>query len=100
VASDWLASATALRGRLGEHFVFRCPSGGAAGRGPFGTDVYADHSSVCTAAVHAGLITFAGGGSVTIDIRAGQDSYQGSPGEGGVTSSAVGGWPGSFAFVR
>ena len=53
--SDWLASATALRGRLGEQFIFRCPAGGAAGRGPFGTDVYADHSSVCTAAVHAGL---------------------------------------------
>jgi hypothetical protein len=98
--SDWLASATALRGRNGEQFVFRCPAGGAAGRGPFGTDVYADHSSVCTAAVHAGLISFASGGSVTIEIRAGQDAYAGSPGQGGVTSSAAGAWPGSFAFVR
>jgi hypothetical protein len=98
--SDWLASATALRGRIGERFEFRCPPGGAAGRGPFGTDVYADHSSVCTAAVHAGLVTFASGGSVTIEIRAGQDFYPGSLGQGGVTSSAAGGWPGSFAFAR
>jgi hypothetical protein len=98
--SDWLASATALRGRNGERFEYRCPAGGAAGRGPFGTDVYADHSSVCTAAVHAGLVTFASGGSVTIEIRAGQDFYAGSPGHGGVTSFAAGGWPGSFAFVR
>jgi hypothetical protein len=50
--------------------------------------------------VHAGVITFASGGTVTIEIRAGQDFYAGSPGEGGVTSSAAGGWPGSFTFVR
>jgi hypothetical protein len=100
VANDWLASATALRGRTGEQFVFRCPPGGSTGRGPFGTDVYADHSSVCTAAVHAGLVTFASGGSVTIEIRAGQDFYAGSPGQGGVTSASAGGWPGGFAFVR
>jgi hypothetical protein len=100
VANDWLAPATALRGRTGERFVFRCPPGGSAGRGPFGTDVYADHSSVCIAGVHAGLVTFASGGSVTIEIRAGQDSYAGGPGQGGVTSSAAGSWPGSFAFVR
>jgi hypothetical protein len=100
VGNDWLASATVVRGRTGERFTFRCPPGGSAGRGPFGTDVYADHSSVCTAAVHAGLITFASGGSVTIEIRAGQDFYAGSAGQGGVTSSSAGGWPGSFAFAR
>jgi hypothetical protein len=98
--SDWLASAAALRGRNGERFEFRCPPGGAAGRGPFGTDVYADHSSVCTAAVHAGFITFASGGTVTIEIRAGQSFYSGSAGQGGVSSASAGSWPGSFAFVR
>lgn len=98
--TDWNATATSLRGRNGEQFVFQCPPGGTAGRGPWGGDVYADHSSVCTAAVHAGLVSFASGGSATIEIRAGQDFYAGSPGQGGVTSSAAGGWPGSFAFVR
>jgi len=98
--SDWNAAATALRGRTGQRFVFQCPPGGTAGRGPWGGAVYTDHSSVCTAAVHAGLITFASGGSVTIEIRAGQDFYAASPGQGGVTSSAAGGWPGSYAFVR
>jgi hypothetical protein len=98
--SDWLASATALRSRTGEQFMFRCPPGGRAGSGPFGTGIYADHSSVCIAAVHAGVITFASGGTVTIEIRAGQDLYAGSPGQGGVTSSAAGSWPGSFTFIR
>jgi hypothetical protein len=98
--TDWNATATSLRGRNGERFVFQCPPGGTAGRGPWGGEVYADHSSVCTAAVHAGLVTFASGGSVTIEVRAGQDFYAASPGQGGTTSSAAGGWPGSFAFVR
>lgn len=98
--NDWLASATALRGRNGERFEYRCPAGGAGGRGPYGTEVYADHSSVCTAAVHAGVITFASGGSVTIEIRAGQDFYSGSAGQNGVTSSSAGSWPGSFAVIR
>jgi hypothetical protein len=80
--------------------MFRCPPGGRAGSGPFGTGIYADHSSVCIAAVHAGVITFASGGTVTIEIRAGQDFYAGSPGQGGVTSSAAGSWPGSFTFIR
>jgi hypothetical protein len=26
--------------------------------------------------------------------------YAGSPGQGGVTSSAAGSWPGSFTFIR
>ena len=45
-------------------------------RHSYGTDIYTDNSSVCAAAVHAGLITFNRGG--TIEIRLGQNSYQGS----------------------
>ena len=64
----------------------------------WGTDVYTDDSSICTAAVSAGLITFQAGGSVTIEIRQGQSSYAGST-RNGVTSKGYGSWNGSFVFV-
>jgi hypothetical protein len=95
--SGWDANATAFRGRNGAQFVYTCPFYGAAG-GVYGTDVYTDDSSVCTAAVHAGRITLAGGGSVTIEIRPGQSSYTGST-RNGITSSSWGTWSGSFVIV-
>jgi hypothetical protein len=47
--------------------------------------------------VHAGLITVAGGGSVIIEIRAGQSSYTRST-RNGITSSPYAAWDGSFVF--
>jgi hypothetical protein len=41
----------------------------------------------------------ASGGTVTIEIRPGQNSYTGSPGYGGVTSGSWGGYEGSFTVV-
>ena len=64
----------------------------------YGTDVYLDDSGICLAAIHAGLITPAGG-TVTIEIRPGQASYVGST-RNGVTSSTAGQYPGSFVFIR
>ena len=58
---DWGTNATGVRGSNGERFSFACPAGGAAGR-IWGTDIYTDDSSICTAAVHAGVITLAGAG--------------------------------------
>jgi LCCL domain len=95
--TGWGASASAFRGQNGAHYVFTCPFYGTAGS-VWGTDVYTDDSSVCTAAVHAGLITLAGGGSVTIEIRPGQSSYTGST-RNGITSSSYGVWSGSYAIV-
>jgi hypothetical protein len=74
-----------------------CPPGGA-GFSVWGTGVFTDDSSVCTAAVHAGLITFAGGGTVRVERLPGQDSYQGSVANG-VTSYPYGPWSGSFRFT-
>src|SRR5439155_1150064 len=95
--SGWSANATAFRGQNGVQFVYTCPFYGAAG-GVYGTDVYTDDSSVCTAAVHAGRITIARGGSVTIEMRPGQDSYKGST-RHGITSSPYGAWGGSYVIV-
>ncbi|MGH7472233.1 MAG: LCCL domain-containing protein, partial [Longimicrobiales bacterium] len=44
-----------------------CPPGGTAGR-VYGTDIYTDDSSICTAAVHAGLITLAEGGRIILHV--------------------------------
>lgn len=98
-AIDWGKQADSLRGRNGERFTFTCPANGRAGGRLWGTDIYTDDSSICTAAVHAGLITYDSGGTVTIEIRPGQQSYQGSS-RNGAASAGYGFWHGSFVFVR
>jgi hypothetical protein len=95
--TGWDANATALRGLTGQRFVFTCPSYGSA-QAVWGTDVYTDDSSVCTAAVLQGRITLAGGGAVTVEIRPGQSSYPGSSGNG-ITSNSYSSWGGSYTLV-
>ena len=90
----WNALATDFRTLSGERLVYMCPAAGTAGP-VFGTTVYADDSSVCTAAVHAGVITLAGGGNVTIEMRAGQSAYTGSS-QNGITSMSRGASNGSY----
>ncbi len=95
--SGWNADARHLRGRNGQRFSYGCPAGGGA-RTVWGSDLYTDDSSVCTAAVHAGRITLASGGTVTIEIRPGQSSYSAST-RNGITTRSYGSWPGSFVIV-
>ena len=95
--SGWSTSAVSLRGRNGERFTVDCPKYGALSS-VWGTDVYTDDSSICSAAVHAGVISLAGGGEVTFEIRPGQASYTGSV-RNRVTSSSWGAYQGSFAIV-
>lgn len=99
VAISWSTQADGKRGQNGQRFTYTCPAGGSSNGRLWGTDIYTDDSSICLAAVHAGLITFASGGTVTIEIRSGQASYTGSQ-RYAVTSSSYGGWPGSFLLVR
>lgn len=77
--------------------MFQCPPGGRDS-GVYGTDTYTDDSFVCVAGVHAGLITIATGGVVTIELTPGLDSYVSST-RNGVVSSSWGSWPTSFVFV-
>ena len=95
--STWNATAAAFRGKNGSRYVYTCPSYGVASS-IWGTDLYTDDSSVCTAAVHTGQITLAGGGTVTIEIRPGEASYAGTT-RNGITSSAYGSWSGSYVIV-
>lgn len=94
----WGNTATELRGRLEQDFSFSCPGSGRIGS-VWGTDLYTDDSSICSAAVHAGQITARDGGTVTIRIRPGYDSYAGTN-RNGVKSSSYGSWRGSFIFLK
>jgi hypothetical protein len=93
----WFTSATAYRGQDSLQVAYVCPDSGTASI-VWGSDVYTDDSSVCTAAVHAGKITFASGGRVVIKIRPGQTAYTSST-RNGVTTLAYGVWIGSYVFL-
>ena len=97
VTASWDTDASNHRGQIGRRFTYQCPAGGRAGS-VWGTGVYSDDSSVCTAAVHAGAIGF-DGGRVVIEIRPGQSSYSASE-RNGVSSAEWGAWDGSFAVVN
>jgi hypothetical protein len=80
----WNASTSILSIEAGKTWKFSCPAAGKAST-VWGTDVYTGDSSICTAAVHAGVITFDRGGTVTVELRPGQSSYKGTT-RNGVTS--------------
>jgi len=97
VVDAWRANATLHRSMDGEQFEYECPAGGEPDT-VWGTDVYTDDSSVCTAAVHVGLITLEEGGTVTIEIRPGEDAYEASE-RNGIETSPYPAWGGSFVIV-
>ncbi|MGZ3456577.1 MAG: LCCL domain-containing protein, partial [Polyangiales bacterium] len=66
-------------------------SGGSVwGSGPYTSD-----SSICRAAIHAGVITDDDGGKVTLKISAGEKSYTGSK-KNGVKTEDYGSFERSF----
>ena len=97
-AIDWNKEAGGYRGKNGERFTFTCPVNDYPGHRVYGTDIYTDDSSICTAAVHAGAIPLSGG-LVTIEIRGPQNEFK-SSNRNGIGSSPYGYWPGSFVIVR
>jgi len=94
----WSTNARTYRSQLSKRFSLTCPAGGRIGS-VWGTGIYTDDSSICSAAVHAGLITTAQGGPISIEMQPAQSSYQGSQ-RFGVTSRKWNAWQGSFIFVR
>jgi hypothetical protein len=97
VTGPWAAHATKHRGAIGEWFEYECPASGMPGP-IWGSAVYTDDSSVCTAAVHMGIITLEAGGTVRIVIRPGLASYTGTT-LNGVKAESWGPWDGSFEFA-
>jgi uncharacterized caspase-like protein len=64
----------------------------------WGSGIYTDDSSVCHAALHAGVID-RNGGEVTLSTLPGRSSYAGSS-RNGVRTQSYGRWQGSFRFVQ
>jgi hypothetical protein len=95
---SWSTQADRYRGRNGQRVTFTFPGGGTISDRLWGSGTYTDDSSIASAAVHAGLISRERGGTVTIEILPGQESYRGST-QNGVTSKGYGSWHGSFRFV-
>ena len=93
----WTVAAMDLRGRTGEMFDLECRPNGSIGH-VWGRDVYTDDSSICSAAVHQGLITKDGGGVVRFVVGPGAPSYAGGE-RNGVGAEPWGRWDGSFRFV-
>jgi ABC-type transport system substrate-binding protein len=91
---EWSANASNLRGKLDQDFTFNCPSGGQTNT-IYGTDLYTDDSSICTAAAHSGLITVKDGGTITIRIKPGFDFYNGNT-RYEIKSNGYGNYGGSF----
>lgn len=94
--TSWETKASSLSGANGTTFTVTCTPGGTM-HSVWGSDIYTDDSSVCTAAVHAGLITYERGGTVTIELRPGQPIY-GNSERNGVTTSTYGSYGRSFVF--
>lgn len=94
----WDVTVESANGRVGEQFSITLPPGGDY-RTVWGTYFYTGDSSIGSAAVHAGLITFAQGGTVTVEVLDGMDYYIGSQ-MNGVSTSYYGGWGSSFTFIQ
>ncbi len=91
---EWTTSASGFKEETGKTYKFLCPPNGAEAI-IWGSDVYTADSSICTAAVHAGIINIKDGGEVTIEFRPGRQLY-GSTTRNGVTSANYGEYPHSF----
>lgn len=93
----WGSDATSYERDLGRRFSFYCQYDGAHGS-PVGTGVYATMSSICAAAVHAGIIPLSGG-IVTIEIGDRRRGFSQST-RNGVTSHYSNRRRRTFWFVR
>lgn len=90
----WDTTAAGFKVEDGQTDKFRCPKEGTA-QLIYGSDVYTLYSSICTAAVHAGLFSLADGGIVTIEYGPGRSTY-GSTVRHGIKSNTSGEYPRSF----
>ncbi len=94
--ATWETDPQDYRDQVGQELVFDCPAGGTATK-IWGVEIYTDDSSVCSAAVHVGLLTPADGGEVTIEIVGPLDSYEAGIAND-IESNTWGAWSGSFSF--
>ncbi len=94
----WNETASNLMENVDQDFTYSCPQNGTV-NDVWGTDFYRSDSSICSAAVHAGIINARDGGKVQIRIRPGEEFYNGTT-RNGVTSYREGKRRGSFTFLN
>ena len=94
----WETTAGGFKGEPGRSYTFQCPSDGTA-HAIFGSDIYTDYSSICTAAVHMGLINLEQGGIITLEYRPGRPIY-GSTVRNAVKSNTAGEYSRSFVIKK
>jgi hypothetical protein len=92
----WFTTGAPFENDKSDFSTFFCPNDGSPFP-VFGTDTYESGSSICTAAVHAGLITFEWGGKVKVEFVGGRAAYRGSE-RNGVSSLSASESDGSFLF--
>ncbi len=99
LACDTQARSAALSGvAVGASTDVWCPPGCTRDIAVWGTDLYTDDSSVCRAAIHAGVIDAARGGPFVITIHGSHSAYAGST-RHGVTTRSWGSWNRSFTVA-
>lgn len=95
---SFITTAADFRGRTGAKLLFSCPIKAATDAPVYGSGPYALDSSICMAAVHAGLFQKMAGGSVNVEIRGPEKSFTASE-QNGVTTKERGAEDASFVFV-
>ncbi|NPV00801.1 MAG: hypothetical protein HPY53_05400 [Brevinematales bacterium] len=95
---EWNSKGNEYKGKIGTKATFTVDGGGSASS-LWGTDIYTIDSSLATAAVHAGVITFEKGGTFTVEFLAGQTNYTASD-RNGVSSGSWGPYEASFSIVK
>ncbi len=95
----WSWHAMDYRDRAPSSFEHRCPPNGTLSNSVWGTMIYTDDSSICTAAVHSGVITREAGGTVRVYVHGPRNGFVGS-GDHDVLTRSYRWFPGSFAFTE
>jgi hypothetical protein len=88
-----------LGGDPGKQWRVSCPAGCGQNGSVWGTDVYTSDTPICSAAIHAGVVTVASGGDATITIEGAQPSFKGSA-RNGITSNDYGQYGASFRVAK
>jgi hypothetical protein len=85
---------TQIKDAYGTAHLVSCPPGCAQARALWGTNVYSGDSSICKAAIHAGILSDAGG-EVVVVLAGWQPAFQGGA-RNQVRSGDYGPYPSSF----
>jgi hypothetical protein len=96
---EWNERASHLDGKLDQDFTYMCSPNGTVDNNVQGTDIYTSSSSICSAAVHAGIITAKNGGKVKLIISQGEKFYNATQ-RNGVLSNRHLNYPWSFKFMK